>query len=74
MSRARLPVPPLRQVCPILTLTWGKVKAEIEPDWIHSFPVKISGKIEPMAPKKLLLFDIDGTLLDPAGEGRGYFK
>jgi phosphoglycolate phosphatase-like HAD superfamily hydrolase len=27
-----------------------------------------------MAPKKLLLFDIDGTLLDPAGEGRGYFK
>lgn len=27
-----------------------------------------------MSPKKLLLFDIDGTLLDPAGEGRGYFR
>jgi phosphoglycolate phosphatase len=27
-----------------------------------------------MATKRLLLFDIDGTLLDPAGEGRGYLK
>jgi phosphoglycolate phosphatase-like HAD superfamily hydrolase len=27
-----------------------------------------------MEPKRLLLFDIDGTLLDPAGEGRQYFK
>lgn len=27
-----------------------------------------------MEPKRILLFDIDGTLLDPAGEGRHYFK